>query len=221
MRQDMQRAHGFSLIEMIIVTVVLGIMAAVLAPLARNSLLAYDNTLDDLTVLDKLRYATERLAREIRGIQYANSTVNPAPACSGGLSLSPATCPDGSSDRYCISTMTANNLVFTRSYCDSSGALTTRNVTVGATSSAVTLAYSDMSGTGAQVLTDDLGSASNLAFAYYQKDGTTTATAAGNANCSTATTCVRYVQISLTLQNTVNGTTQNYVQRTRVDLRNQ
>ena len=104
----------------------------------------------------------------------------------------------------------ANSMAFTRSYYDSSGTTTTRDVTVGNTGAAVTLAYSDMTGTGAQVLTDQLGS---LAFAYYDKDG---------CNASTTPPCpitplnVRYVEITLTL--THNGNT--YTQRTRVELKN-
>lgn len=180
----MQRTRGFSLIELVIVTVVIGIMAAVLSPLMLSSLRAYDDTLGDVVVLDKLRYATERLAREIREVNYDSATTSYA-------FTSSVTAP-------------SNSMIFTRSYYDSSGAVTTRNVIVGNTGSAVTLAYSDMAGTGAQVLTDELGS---LAFSYFQQDGVTQATS--NAN-------VRYVQISLTLTHNNNP----YVQRTSIELRN-
>lgn len=209
MKPKMPKARGFSLIELVIVTIIIGITSAVLAPLMLSSMRAYDYTLGDLVVLDKLRYATERLAREIREIQYASSTTTPATATD--CNDSPVT-----TNRYCISAMTANSLAFRRSYTDSAGVVTWRNVTFGSTSSAVTLAYSDMSVTGAQVLTNELGSANNLAFAYYLQDGTTAATQAGNVNCLVTNTCVRYVQISLTLIH--NG--QPYTQRTRVELRN-
>lgn len=207
MKRKMKRTCGFTLIELIIVIIVIGIMAAVLAPLALSSLRAYDSTLGDVVALDKLRYATERLAREIREIQYASSTTTPATNCAD----SPTT-----SDHYCITSMAANSLSFRRSYADYAGVLTWRNVTIGNTGSAVTLAYSDILSGSAQVLTDELGATGNLAFAYYLQDGTTPATLAGNVNCLVSNTCVRYVQINLTL--THNG--QPYTQQTRVELRN-
>lgn len=223
--------RGFTLIELVIVSGLLGIMAALAIPLVRTSLVAYDTTLGNLVVLDKLRYATERLAREIRGVQFANDGVNPAQACPGGSALVPTTCPTtsspgGGSNKYCMSsnvsnlsntlTATSNTLIFTRAYCAPDGTLATRDVTIGNNGSQVTLNYtanSDGYATpGAQVLTDELGATGNLVFSFFQQDGTTAATS--NAN-------VRYVQISLTLQHTVGGVTQNYTQRTRVDLRNQ
>lgn len=197
MRPDMQRARGFTLIELIIVTIVIGIMAAVLAPLMLSSLRAYDDTLGDVVVLDKLRYATERLAREIREVNYDSATTS-----------------------YAFTSSVAapsNSMTFTRSYYDSSGAITaTRTVTVGTTTTSsascvtapcVTLAYSDIAGNAAQVLTDELGSAGNLAFSYYQQDGATPAT--NNVD-------VRYVQINLTLRHNGN----DYPQHTRVELKN-
>jgi hypothetical protein len=79
----------------------------------------------------------------------------------------------------------------------------------------VTLAYSDMSSTGARVLTDELGVTGNLAIDYFQQDGAT-ATLAGNATCPVSNTCMDYIEITLTL--THNGN--NYTQHTRVNLRN-
>ena len=204
----MQRARGTTLIELIIVTVVIGIMAAIMAPLMLSTLRANDDILGDVVVLDKLRYATERLAREIREVQYASSTTVPPTNC--GETTNPTT------DHYCITTMNANSLTFRRYYTDSAGTLTGNDVAVSSTSSTVTLAYSDMVTTGAQVLTDELGATSNLAFAYYQQDGTTAATLAGNANCIAVVTCVSYVEISIKLRHNNN----DYIQRTRIALRN-
>ena len=79
-------------------------------------------------------------------------------------------------------------------------------MTVGNTGSAVTLTYSLPSGVGAQVLTDQLGATSNLAFSYFKQDGT----------AATGLTDVRFVEISLTLRHNGN----DYPQRTRVELKN-
>lgn len=212
MKPKMQQARGFTLMELIIVTMLVGIMTAVLSPMMFSSLNAYNSTLGDVVVLDKLRYATERLTREIRGVQYASSTTSPATNCNE----SPST-----TDHYCIFAMTANSFSFRRSYIDSAGTLTWRTVTIATNASCgtgvcVTLAYSDVGGGATQVLTDELGSTGNLAFSYYQLDGTTPATFAGNTDCLVSNTCVRYVAISLTLRHNNN----DYTQRTRVQLRN-
>ncbi|NJD36059.1 MAG: prepilin-type N-terminal cleavage/methylation domain-containing protein, partial [Betaproteobacteria bacterium] len=97
MRPHKRRPHGFTLIELIIVVIVIGIMAAVLAPLAVSSLRAYDAVLGDVVVLDKLRYATERLAREIREVDYV------APP------------PTGTGTGFGFTSMGNNSMAFTRS----------------------------------------------------------------------------------------------------------
>ncbi len=208
MKSSKTQMRGFTLIELIIVSVIVGIMTAVLSPLMLSSLRAHDDILGDVVALDKLRYATERLAREIREIQYASSTTTPATFCN------PPT--NTIIDQYCITAMGTSGLTFRRSYTDSTGVPTWRTVTIGSTSTAVTLAYSDINSGTAQVLTDELGAASNLVFHYFQKDDTTAATLAGNVNCAVLTTCVSFVQIGLTLSH--NG--QTYTQSTRVNLRN-
>jgi MSHA biogenesis protein MshO len=64
------RSNGFTLIELSIVIVVVGILAAASTPLLVNSFRAYETTQTNLATLTMLRYATERMAREIRDVQY-------------------------------------------------------------------------------------------------------------------------------------------------------
>ena len=200
----MKAARGFSLIELVITTIIIGIMAMALLPLMLTSLNAYDSTLGDMVVLDKLRYATERLAREIRGIQYASNTTTPTTNCSET--------PTPSTDHYCITIMTPTNLQFRRSYTDAAGNFTWRTITINTVDSTVTLAYSDINSGTAQLLTDEL---SSLSFDYLQKDGVTPATLFGNTNCLLTGTCVSSVVISLTLSHNGNP----YTQRTSIGIR--
>ena len=66
----MKNTRGFTLIEMIAVFVIIGVLAAAVAPMALHALRAYDATLNSVRTLDKLRYATERLAREMRAVNH-------------------------------------------------------------------------------------------------------------------------------------------------------
>ncbi len=193
MRPKIQNAGGFTLVELIVVSIVLGIMAAVLAPLMLSSLRAYDYTLGDVVVLDKLRYATERLAREIREINYDSSN--------GFDFIHPSTGVEFSSGG-----MGSNSMKFKRTFYDTSGTSSVANVTVGNNGSNVTLAYSTIA-IPAQILTNELNGNAGLAFAYFTSDGVTT---------TTDPMLVRSVEISLTLLH--NGNT--YPQRTRVELKN-
>ncbi len=186
----MQRARGFSLIELVIVTIVLSIMAVALSPLIYTSLRAYDTTLGNIVVLDKLRYATERLAREIREVNYDLTVPNGT-----GFAITSS-----------MGTGTANSIRFTRTFYDSSGNSSTATVSVCNTGTTVTLAYSaDCNNT--QVLTDALGSTGNLVFSFLGQDG--------RVLTSPTRTTVRAVQITLTLLHNGNP----YQQITQVELK--
>jgi hypothetical protein len=181
--------------EMIIVVIVMGIMAAALTPLAMSSFKAYDAVLGDLVVLDKLRYATERLAREIREVKYD--------------SVSKAFLFD-------VSGMGASTMSFHRDYETPSGPSADTQVVIGTTTSGspcavtnkcMTLTYSLPSGVGAQVLTDEV---SAITFNYLDANGLATGVTAAT---------VRYVEIDLALSHTINGASQPYTQHTRVELK--
>lgn len=82
-------SRGFTLIEMTMVIVILGVLAAATAPLVANSFRAYETNQSNLVTLTKLRYATERIVREVREVAF-NGT------------------------NYQIGTMGANTLSFTK-----------------------------------------------------------------------------------------------------------
>lgn len=60
------RARGFTLVELVMAIIVLSVIAALTAPMLLKGMQAYEGTHGSLRTLDQLRYATERLAREIR-----------------------------------------------------------------------------------------------------------------------------------------------------------
>ncbi len=108
---------GFTLLEMIIALVVLGLLGAAAGYGLVGGTLAFSNTADSVHVLGNLRYASERMAREIREVR--RDPVTPA--------------------NYDISTMNATTLAFTRT-----DGIT---VTLNAAPPVVTLAYSAPAGT--------------------------------------------------------------------------
>lgn len=63
-------ALGFTLIEMVMVMVILGVLAGLTAPIFSQGLVAGRLTTENLGTVAKLRYAVERLAREIRQADY-------------------------------------------------------------------------------------------------------------------------------------------------------
>lgn len=152
MRAKTAKERGLTLIELVIVGMIVGILSAAMVPMMVSSLRAYSDTRGDVVVLDKLRYATERLAREIREVSYDSSA------------------------GFAFTSMGANSMQFSRVYYDSTGTPSAdTTVTVGNTGSTVTLGYSAPAVSA--VLTDELLS---LAFAYYDKNGNTTGVTATN-----------------------------------------
>lgn len=127
MTQDMQfraqtayRTHGFTLLEIIVVLLALSIVAGLTAPIFSQGLTAARITADNLHSQEKLRYAAERMAREIRQINH------------NGVS-------------YDISSMGISNLVFTNTdtpantvTLDNAGSVVTLSYSVPALSATLT-----------------------------------------------------------------------------------
>lgn len=61
---------GFTLIEMITSMLLLAVLAAAAVPFMSNGVQAYNSTANGLQTISKLRYASERLARELREIRH-------------------------------------------------------------------------------------------------------------------------------------------------------
>lgn len=109
--------RGFTLLEMVVTITVLGTLAAVGAQILSSGVQAFDASQGAMTTLAKAQYATERLARELRGVTY-----------SGGS--------------YSISLPSATQLIFTRT---DGGATDTVDLRFNAPN--LTLAYGSVAGT--------------------------------------------------------------------------
>ena len=70
----MRLSAGFTLIEMIVVMIIISILGAMMAPVLREAVGAYGAANAAATTLDKLRYASTRLALEIRGMTGGSIT---------------------------------------------------------------------------------------------------------------------------------------------------
>jgi hypothetical protein len=160
-----------SLVEIVVVIAVLGTLAVFVAPVLVRALGAYDAMDRSVETYGKMRYAMERLARELREVRR----------------------DPGNAANYHFTAMGAAGASFFKG--DGT------EVTIGSGGGAVTLGYA---GTGSGTLTDRVGA---FTLAYFQSDGVTAATGAGD---------VAFVEISLTL---TDGTT-SYANRVRVHLKN-
>jgi len=157
LRPAMYANRGFTLVEMIAAIVVIGIIAAAGAPVMVESLKAYNSTLTTVQTLDKLRYATERMAREFReATRNVNFTVS-------------TTAPAFDKTDYLISGATTTSI--------------SRHVAISSDSvnGYVNLAYTTGGATTTAVLTDQLSTTANsLQFAFWDQSGTTSTSVAAS-----------------------------------------
>lgn len=134
-----RRCRGFTLLELVYVIIVMGVLAVVLIPVVLNSLRAYEITRNRVTTLDEVRYASERVAREIREARFT------------------------AAQEVEFAAATATRLVFTRRGV--AGGPASELVTLEKTGTNLTLAYGSLPapGTGPQLL---LASVSRLDMVY-------------------------------------------------------
>lgn len=91
-----RREHGFSIVELVLVLIVFGILAAVAAPLLRTGFEAYATGRDIAETDWQARVAAERMTRELRAIRTpADLTITSASDVTF-IDL------DGATVRYCM-----------------------------------------------------------------------------------------------------------------------
>jgi prepilin-type N-terminal cleavage/methylation domain-containing protein len=188
----LQRDSGFTLIELVISIVLLGILAAVGSSMIVDSFTTSRMVNAEIASESQARYALERLAREIREIKYASSSTTPTTSCS-----------DGTTDKYCIATNTTTKLIFTNG---AGVTVTIDTLIINFNSSNMNLRLTYSTDNVIQTLCTNV---SLFTLAYYMKDGVTTAS---------VTSDVRFVGITLTRTDLTSG--QGISQRIRVALRN-
>lgn len=145
------RARGFSLIELVITIVIIGIVAAVGAPMLSSGLLVFNAATVEFNTLAKERYAMERIVRELRAINY-----NTAAA----------------SYNVTLASVGANTITFTKT----DGVQVTLN---GSAPPALNITYAP--GGGPAVLTDQLAAAGLAFTGYQADGVTTTTNAGNMA----------------------------------------
>lgn len=197
--KPLSTSAGVTLLEMVLVIAVIAVLSGAAVPAIVGSFKAQAKTQDSGVMLDKTRYALERMAFEIRELSVGS-----------------------------ISAMSATSLAFSRvdyapltatTYTPTTRALTLNltppQILTGANGTSInqcngklTLAYSTpaLSPSGyVPVLADQV---CDLSLAYYDQSNAAT----------TTLTAVRYVQISLTQATTAGGA--QVKQSTRIALRN-
>jgi prepilin-type N-terminal cleavage/methylation domain-containing protein len=88
-------ARGYTLIELITVIVLVGILVAMVSEPLTQTLRARTEVASDLDAIAKLRYATERIVREMRQIQYLSGSgfrLTPLDFASSTSTSSPGVC---------------------------------------------------------------------------------------------------------------------------------
>ena len=151
MRTPSTRCRGFTLVELVISIVLIGILAAVGAEMIADSFTTTRMVNAENSSTAQARYALERLAREIREVKY-----------------------DSSGGNYCITTKTATNLVFykTSGTYNSTCATNVVTVTINYSNPNLTLQYSSPAAPSTLLSSQ----ASSFTLAYLQSDGVTSTT---------------------------------------------
>lgn len=86
-KQQMSDASGFTLIEMVLVIVLLGLLAAMSAPMLSGGLNAFSAGRDSIEATSELRYAMARMTQEIRETGGAGGSYTIAPVGLGQASI--------------------------------------------------------------------------------------------------------------------------------------
>jgi prepilin-type N-terminal cleavage/methylation domain-containing protein len=135
-------SKGFTLMELVATLIVLGLMTSFAVPYLSNGVRAYNDTATALQTVSKLRYASERMARELREIRNVGGAFD---------ITTPVNAP-------------GNNITFFKW----DGVQLTR-VRISDTAPTLSLAYDTLASDADFTLTDELTS---VTFNYFQADGT-------------------------------------------------
>lgn len=194
-----RKAAGVTLLELVLVIVLIGILGSAAAPAVVASFKAQAKIKDNGAMLDKTRYALERLAFEIREVSVGSITIMTGTKLAfSRTEYVPLT----------ATTYTQTARLVTIDLTPPQFATAANGTSVNQCNGKLTLNYSTpvLSPAGyLPVLTDRV---CEMAVNYYDQ---------ANAVATTAAT-VRYVQVSLTLAPTADGP--QFKQDTRIALRN-